>query len=151
MNDRNRDENTRRITLFETCVNLGDLDLLDELVSSDYVGLQGGRGPAGFKEIVVGLRTAFPDIRDTIEDSIAEDDKIAVRWTWSGTHQGAFRTFGPIGETVLNTGAGIFRLEAGTIVAAALDTDRRGFLQQAGALPADIATALPAALAAAKP
>jgi len=152
MNDRNRDENTRRITaLFETCFNLGDLGLLDELVSPDYVGPQGARGPAGFKEIVVGLRTAFPDIRYTIEDIVAEDDKIAVRWTWSGTHQGAFRAFGPTGKTVLNSGTGIFRLKAGTIVAAALETDRLGFLQQLGALPADIATAPPAALAAGKP
>jgi predicted ester cyclase len=151
MNDRIRDENIRRITtLFETCFNLGDLGLLDELVSPDYVGPQGGRGPAGFKEIVVGLRTAFPDIRYTLEDIVAENDKVAVRWTWSGTHQGAFRAFGPTGKTVSNTGAGIFRLKAGTIVAAALETDRLGFLQQVGA-PADIAAAPPPALAAAKP
>ena len=152
MTDRVRDENKRRITtLFETCFNAGDLGLLGELVSPDYVGPQGSRGPAGFKEIVVGLRTAFPDIHYTIEDIVAEDDKVAVRWTWSGTHQAAFRAYGPTGKAISNTGAGMFRLTAGTIVAAALETDRLGFLQQVGAVPADIATAPPPALAAAKP
>ena len=152
MTDRARDENKRRITtLFESCFNVGDLGLLDELVSPDYVGPQGGRGPAGFKPIVVGLRTAFPDIHYKIEDIVAEGDKVAVRWTWSGTHQAAFRAVGPTGKAVSNTGAGIFRLKAGTIVAAALETDRLGFLQQVGAVPADIATAPPPALAAAKP
>jgi len=90
-----------------------DLGLLGELVSPDYVGPQGSRGPAGFTEIV-GLRIAFPDIHYTIEDIVAEDDKVAVRWTWSGTHQAGFRSFGPTGKAVSNTGAGIFRLKAGT-------------------------------------
>ena len=151
MTDHVRDENKRRITtLFETCFNVGDLGLLGELVSPDYIGPQGRRGPAGFTEIVVGLRTAFPDIHYTIEDIVAEDDKVAVRWTWSGIHEAAFRTFGPTGKAVSNTGAGIFRMKGGTIVAAALETDRLGFLQQVGAVPADIATAPPPAPAAAK-
>ena len=151
MTDRIRAENKQRITtLFETCFNAGDLGLLDELVSPDYVGPQGSRGPAGFKETVVGLRTAFPDIHYTIEDIVAEDDKVAVRWTWSGTHQAGFRSFGPTGTAVSNTGAGIFRLTAGTIVAAALETDRLGFLQQVGAVPADIGLAPPPARAAVK-
>ena len=147
-----RDDNKRCVTtLFETCFNAGDLGLLDELVSPEYVGPRGTRGPAGFREIVVGLRTAFPDIHYTIEDILADGDKVAVRWTWSGTHQAAFRAFGATGKAVSNTGTGIFRLRAGTIVGAVLETDRLGFLQQVGAVPAAIAAVPPATVATATP
>src|SRR6266540_2027654 len=53
------DQNKRDVTnLFETCFNLGDLGLLDRLVSPDYVGVQGAKGPAGFRG--VGERAAEP-------------------------------------------------------------------------------------------
>jgi steroid delta-isomerase-like uncharacterized protein len=141
MPDPTRDDNKRNVAkLFENCFNLGDLGVLDELISPEYVGVQGARGPAGFKEIVVGLKSAFPDIHYTVEDVVAENDKVAVRWHWSGTHQAPFRSFPATHKAVSNTGTGIFRLEGGKIVAATLETDRLGFLQQVGAVPADVLT-----------
>jgi len=128
-----RNENKRNVDqLFETCFNRGDLGLLDELVSPDYVGLQGERGPAGF-----GLRNAFPDIHYTVEEVVAENDKVAVRWHWSGTHEAPFRAFPASHHKVSTTGAGIFRFRDGKIVAATLETDRLGFLQQVGVVPPD--------------
>jgi len=139
MSDRDRDENRRRVEkLFETGFNQGDLAVLDELVSPDYVGAQGEKGPAGFRGIAVGLRAAFPDIHYTLDDEIAEGDRVAVRWHWTGTHKGQFRTYPPTGKVLTNTGAAIFRLKDGKIVAASLETDRLGFLMQVGALPPDI-------------
>jgi predicted ester cyclase len=139
MTDSITNENKRGVDrLFKGCFNRGDLSLLDELVSPDYVGAQGDRGPAGFKGIVVGLRTAFPDIHYTLDDVVAEADKVAVRWRWSGTHEGVFRAFPATHKTVSNTGAGIFQFRGGQIVAASLETDRLGFLQQIGAVPPDV-------------
>jgi steroid delta-isomerase-like uncharacterized protein len=139
MTDTTRDENRRSIgRLFETCFNQGDMSLIDELVGPEYVGPQGGTGPAAFKGIVVGLRNAFPDIHYTVDDTVAENDKVAVRWHWTGTHKAAFRTFPATGKVTTNTGTGIFQLRGGKIVAATLETDRLGFLQQVGAIPQDV-------------
>ena len=138
MPDTIRDENKRNIDrLFEGCFNHGELGLLEELVSPEYVGLQGDRGPAGFKGIVVGLRTAFPDIHYTVEDVVAENDKVAVRWHWTGTHEAPFRTFPASHHKVSSTGAGIFQFRDGKIITATLETDRLGFLQQVGVVPPD--------------
>jgi len=138
MPDATREDNKRKIEqLFDTCFTRGDLDLLDVLVSPEYVGAQGDRGPAGFKGIVVGLRTAFPDIRYTVDEVVAEGDKVAVRWHWSGTHAAAFRTYPATQKTVSNSGAGIFRFRTGQIIATTIETDRLGFLQQIGAVPTD--------------
>jgi len=138
MTDATREENKRHIQrLYDTCFNQGDLGVLDQLVSPDYVGPLGERGPDGFKKIVVGLRTAFPDIHYTVDDVVAEDDKVAVRWHWTGTHEAAFRVFPATHKKLSTTGAGIFKFGGGKIVAATLETDRLGFLQQVGAVPSD--------------
>jgi steroid delta-isomerase-like uncharacterized protein len=135
MSDPTRDENRRSVErLFET-FNHGDLRPLDELVSPDYAGPQGGKGPAGFRVVILGLREAFPDLHYTIDDAVSEHDRVAVRWHWTGTHEAPFRGFPATGRAVTNSGAGIFRLEGGKIVAAALETDRLGFLEQIGAVP----------------
>jgi len=133
-----RNDNKRTIEkLFET-FNHDDLRPLDELVSAEYVGPQGGTGPAGFRTVTVGLRTAFPDLHYTLDDLLAEKDEVAVRWHWTGTHQGAFRNYAPTGKAVLNNGIAIFRLQGGKIVAGSLETDRLGFLQQIGAVPENV-------------
>jgi predicted ester cyclase len=129
------DENQRQVReLFET-FNHDDLSPLDRLVAPDYLAPQGGRGPAGFRQIIVGLRGAFPDLRYTIDDVVAQGDKVAVRWHWTGTHRGPFRGFAATGAPVSNSGNGIFRCSGGKIVAADIETDRLGFLEEIGAVP----------------
>jgi steroid delta-isomerase-like uncharacterized protein len=135
MSAETRDENKRSVEkLFDT-FNQGDLATIDGLVSPEYVGPQGDKGPAGFRAVVVGLRNAFPDLHYTVDELVAEGDRVAVRWHWTGTHRGQFRVFPATGKPVTNPGVGIFRLEHGKIVAAMLETDRLGFLQQIGAVP----------------
>ena len=136
MSDQEQNKQSVR-RLFET-FNQGDLDTVDELVGPGYVGAQGERGPEGFKVVVRGLRTAFPDLHYTIDEIVAEGDRVAVRWHWTGTHQGPFRVFPATGRSVSNSGAGIFQVSGGKIVAATLETDRLGFLEQIGAVPANI-------------
>jgi len=152
MSTETQDENKRHVEkLFDDCFSRGELSLLEELVSPDYVNAQGERGPAGFRGITVGLRTAFPDIHYTLDDLVAESDKVAVRWHWSGTHRGQFRTFPPTGKAVTNAGSGIFRFKDGKIVAAAIDTDRLGFLQQIGVIPEGVGGGPPRPAATATP
>jgi len=133
-----QEDNKQKVrTLFAT-FNDGDLAAIDALVGPEYVGAQGDRGPAGFRAVVVGLRSAFPDLHYTIDDLIAEGDQVAIRWHWTGTHRAPFRAFAATGKEVSNTGAGIFRLANGKIVSAVLETDRLGFLEQIGAVPPNV-------------
>jgi len=142
MTDQTRDENRRNVErLFDTGINQGDLTLIDQLLAPDYVGPQGEKGPAAFRGIVVGLRTGFPDIHYTLDDVVADSDKVAVRFHWTGTHKGQFRTHPATGKAIRNTGAGMFHFRDGKIVAVDLETDRLGFLQQVGALPVSLGAA----------
>ena len=127
-------------TLFEDCFSRGKLELLERLVSPDYlpdhVGARGARGQAGF-QFIVGLRAAFPDLHYHLDDLIATDDRVAVRWHWTGTHLGAFRGIAASQKAISNSGSGIFRLREQKIVGSALETDRLGFLQQLGVVAPD--------------
>jgi steroid delta-isomerase-like uncharacterized protein len=133
-----QDDNRQRVESLFATFNDGALDRLDDLVAAEYVGPRGDKGPAGFRELVVGLRTAFPDLHYTIDDLVADDDRVAIRWHWTGTHEGPFRGFAPTHKAVTSPGMAIFRLENHKIVAGALETDRLGFLQQIGVVPANI-------------
>jgi steroid delta-isomerase-like uncharacterized protein len=85
----------------------------------------------------VGLRTAFPDIRYTVEDLIAEGDRVAIRWRWSGTHRAPFRGIPVSQKQVSDSGIAIYRFQDGRIVQTWLETNRLGFLQQIGVVPPD--------------
>jgi predicted ester cyclase len=130
-------ETNKRIVrrLFEEAFNQDRGELVDELVAAEYVDAAGERGPGAFKQVMARLHAAFPDIRYTVEDILGEGDEVAIRWHWSGTHRGVFRGIAPTEKAFTNTGAAIFRLQAGKVVAAALETDRLGFLQSIGLVP----------------
>ena len=126
---------------FEEAINHRDLRLLNDLMSEDYVGAFGEKGPAGFQAQITGLLDAFPDIHYTIDELIADGDKVAVRWTWKGTHKAAFTTIPATGRSVTNGGMGIYEFRNGKIVNIHLLTDRLGFLQQLELVPANPAAA----------
>jgi steroid delta-isomerase-like uncharacterized protein len=126
---------------FEKVFSQGDLDLVDELVAADYVGHPSGpeetvRGPQGVKEYIGRLREGVPDLALTIEDQIADGDKVATRWTARGTHDGELLGAGPTGRTATVTGITIQRLGAGgRIVEGWTSWDMLGMLQQLGIAP----------------
>lgn len=126
-------------SLYEDCINPGRLDALAQLVADDYVGPRGERGPAGFASVIAGLRAGFPDIHFTIDDLIAEADRVTVRWSWHATHGGTFVSpfgrFPATGKQVTNTAIAIYRLADHKIVGAWLESDRLGALLQIGAVP----------------
>lgn len=119
--------------------NEGNLDLVDEIFS-DYASHQPDgsvleRSPEDVKRFMGEFRSAFPDFHTTIEDQIAEDDKVVTRWTMRGTHEGEFRGIAPTGKQISVTGIGIFRFSDGKVVESWDNFDQLGMMQQLGAVP----------------
>ncbi len=80
--------------------NAGDLDAADELVHSDYTVPGVGRGSEAAQSNVAAFRAAFPDLERTIEEMVAEGDRVAMRTPLRGTHRGAFRGIAPTDKRV---------------------------------------------------
>jgi steroid delta-isomerase-like uncharacterized protein len=93
------------------------------------------RGQAGFKQFLTGFHAAFPDADTTIEDVIAEGDKVAIRWTLRGTHQGELLGIPATGKPVTVPGITIYRIVGGKIVEERGEEDGLGLLQQLGVVP----------------
>ena len=125
-------ETVRRV--YEECFNQGNTELLAELVAPEFIGGQGERGPAGFAATIAGLRRGFPDIHFTVEDLIAEGERIAARWTWRGTHAGPFQGFAATHKPITNTGIVIFQLRDGQLLSSRSEVDRLSVLQQLGVI-----------------
>lgn len=123
--------------LYEEGFNRGRLEIVDEMVSPRLVtaGPRGGTGPAGFKANAMQLRTAFPDVHFTVHETICESDRIAVYWTWTGTHRGAFAGVPATNKPVRQEGMVMYRFEGGQIVESRVIFDRLGVFQQLGAAP----------------
>jgi steroid delta-isomerase-like uncharacterized protein len=126
---------------FEEAWNRNQLDVLDDIVADNYVnhdpavpGLP--PGPDGLKAIMAGFRAAFPDLHFSIEDQIADGDKVATRWTMRGTHVGEFMGVPPSGKQIITTGMQIERVVDGQIVEHWRKSDDLGLMQQLGALAA---------------
>jgi len=127
--------------LLEEAFNAGRLDVTEELVASDYVGHDPSlpeevRGPAGVKELIAGYRAAFPDIRVTFEDQIAEGDLVVTRWRATGTHEGELMGIPATGKQATVTGITIDRIADDLIVESWHNWDTLGLMQQLGAIPA---------------
>lgn len=121
--------------------NRGNLELVngifDRYVSHQPDGHTEERGPEDVKRFIGEFRAAFPDFRSTVEDQIAEGDRVVTRWTMRGTHQGEFRGIAPTGKQITVTGIGIFRFsEEGKVVESWDSFDQLGMLQQLGVIPA---------------
>ena len=113
------------------------LSVIDDLVAPDFVGheMPAGTppGPEGFRQFYARLRSAFPDLRYTIDDLLAEGDKVVVRWTWSCTHAGVFRGIVPTGRRATVTGMAIYRLAGGKIVERWVELSMHRLLQELSA------------------
>lgn len=122
----------------------GDLDALDDLVAVDLVDHDPyapfpGEGLEGVKKQAAMYRDAFPDLRFTIEDQIAEGDLVVTRWTGTGTHEGALMGFEPTGKESGVTGIGIDRFANGKVVETWSNWDTLALMQNIGAVPTEAA------------
>jgi steroid delta-isomerase-like uncharacterized protein len=115
----------------------GDADVLDEVIAPDFVHHAPGLPPdlEGFKQVLHMLRAAFPDMRFTVEDLIAEGDKVVDRATWQGTHQGEMMGISPTDNSVTVTEMHVSRIADGKIVERWGQTDMLSMMQQLGAVP----------------
>jgi steroid delta-isomerase-like uncharacterized protein len=122
----------------EDVINKQDLSVLEKDISPNYVdhsALPGfSPGLVGAKAMLSMIHGAFPDLRATIEDSIAEGDKVVVRKSWNGTHEGEFMGIPPTGKRVSFEGIVIWRIEGGQIAERWAAIDRLSLMEQLGAL-----------------
>jgi steroid delta-isomerase-like uncharacterized protein len=121
-------------------INTASEKLAEELISPDAVFHVPGRpepmrGPAGYLAIIGMMRGGFPDIQWTLEEVIAEGDKVAARFTMRGTHRGAFFGVPPTGKTIAVQAMNFYRLSGGQFVEERGQPDLLGLLQQIGAVP----------------
>ena len=125
---------------FARLFNHGELALVDELVSADFLNHDAPpdapRGPAGLRYMVMMLRTAFPDLHYATEEMIAEDDKVVARTTLRGTHLGPFMGIPPTGRQFVQAQIHILRFANGKAVEHRALRDDLGMLQQLGVIPA---------------
>lgn len=134
------EENKELIRRWLGAIHTHDPDVADTFLAPDYVGHFGGpepvRGREGWKNLVGEFITGFPDGQGTLEDIVAEGDRVMVRETWRGTHLGMFANTPPTGRKVAFQGIAISRIAGGQIVEEWVELDEFGLLQQIGAIPA---------------
>ncbi len=125
--------------LFVEALNQGNLAVVDELISPDYLAhtpLGGApHGPGGLKWLIAMFRTAFPDLHCTVNDEIGEADQFAAHWTIRGTHQGFFMGNAPTGWQVDVQAMTFGRIANGQIIEDWTLVDQMGILQQLGLVP----------------
>ena len=125
---------------YEEVWNRGNLDYLDQVIPPDHIFRIPGfmPGPFGrkeFRQLVATYRTAFPDVHFTIDDQIAEGDRVVHRWTAQGTHLCELTGIPPTGKRMTVTGIGIGRFEGGRLVEGWDEWDAVGLLRQIGVIP----------------
>jgi steroid delta-isomerase-like uncharacterized protein len=131
--------------LIERSWNDGDFAMMDELVARDAVDhdpampaeLRELRGPQLFKTVIAMYRSAFPDLRFVVDDTIASGDKVVLRWHAEGTHRGPMQGLAPTGARGTVTGISIDRWQDGRIVESWTQWDNLGLARQLGAAPAE--------------
>jgi predicted ester cyclase len=112
---------------FEEVHNQRAYAVMDEIFGSAW-------DLVGYKQFLVALHQAFPDLQFTIDDQIIAGDKVVTRWTWQGHHQGTYASpLGSIaatGRAVSGTGITIDRIEGQRIIDRWFEADTLGLLQQ---------------------
>ncbi len=121
----------------EEVYNKKDIDVLDEIIDENIInhwwkpeinGLQ------IIKEYISKNLVAFPDVKFTVEDQIAEGDKVVTRVSFTATHKGEFRGIAPTGKKVKVTGVIIFKITNGKIAETWAEMDALSWMQQLGVI-----------------
>ncbi len=112
-----REANKAVIRRWYDAENAKDLSSIDEIVAPDFIDhTHQLRGVEAYKRYIGVFIQAFPDFHETIEDIVAEGDKVWVRFTFTGTHTGEYRGLAPTGKTITVTAVDIFRVIDGKVV-----------------------------------
>jgi hypothetical protein len=118
----------------EEVLGKGRFDMMGELAAPHYLdhNLPPGVTP---QQSIGAVRAGFPDLRVTIDDRIAEGDKVVTRWTIHGTHTGNLFGMPPTGQAMTMTGISIYRIAEGKMVEGWVQYDQLGMMQQLGLAP----------------
>ncbi len=127
--------------LYEEVWNKRKLDVIKEIISPSHAlhapNISGSSiGPEAYKRNVLVFLAGYPDLHWTIEDTIAEKDKVVACWTISGTHKGDFMGIAATNKKVSVDGITIHHLAGGKIMDSHSNWDALGMMQQLGAVPA---------------
>ncbi len=136
----NVEANKATMKKFVEFINTASEQLAAELIAEDAVFFVPGRpdplrGPAGYMSIIGMMRSGFPDITWTLDETIAEDDRLAARFTMRGTHQGSFFGVPPSGKKIEVRAMNFYRFSNGQFVEEFGQPDLLGLMQQIGAIP----------------
>jgi predicted ester cyclase len=125
---------------YDEFFNGGNLDIADEIIAPDcplYFGnMFMGTGPEAFKQTRAMMYAGFPDLHLTIEEMVAEGEKVAERLSARGTHEGEFMDVSPTGKRAEWQGQAIFHISEGKVLECRGMPDMLGLMQQIGAVPA---------------
>ncbi|PAZ14802.1 hypothetical protein CLM62_17815 [Streptomyces sp. SA15] len=131
--------NVRKGRVIETWAaawDRGEVDALDSLLSADYrrrsSPKEEGQSLTEFKASILAARSAFPDLVTTIDEIVAEGDRMAVRWHSSGRHEGSFLGVPPTNRSVEVDGATFARFEGDLVVEEFVTWDPRSLLAAIG-------------------
>ena len=127
------EENKAIVRRWIEAYNKRNLDF-DEFIAPDYVDHTNKVGREGLKQLfAMGLK-AFPDWHETIEDIIAEGDKVWVRLSYTGIHKGEFMGFPPTGKKIASKAVDIYRIVNGKLAEYWNVTDNVDIFKQIGAI-----------------
>ncbi len=124
--------------IIEEAINKGNLAVVDELIAPSYVlhnPVMELKGPEGFRQYITTVRTAFPDYHFAIDDIVAEGDKVALRFTFTGTHKGNLPDIAPTGKQVTQIEALFYRFAGGKLLEAWQYSNLLALYQQLGISP----------------
>lgn len=123
----------------EEAINQGNTDAANDFCHEDVVEQVPfpGQGPGveGIKDVIRAMLAGFPDMHWTIEEQVAEGDKVVTRFEWTGTHEGEFLGVPATGRRVRVWGVVIDRLEGGKIKDTRMIMDMLGMMMQLGVVP----------------
>jgi steroid delta-isomerase-like uncharacterized protein len=126
--------------LYDELFSKWNFAVVDEVFAAEFVshdmppGLP--RGPEGVRQFYAGIRAGLPDVKLTVEDMVAEGDKVVVRWRAAATHQGTFLGVPPTGKPVSFSGMATYRLADGKVVERWVEVGLLGVAEQLRASPA---------------
>ena len=103
------EENKAVVCRFIEAYNKRKLHLIDDFVSPNYVDHSNNVGREGLKQLIAMGLNAFPDWNETVEDIIAEGDKVWVRLSYTGTHKGDFMGLSPTDKKITSKSVDIYR------------------------------------------
>ena len=127
--------------MYEEVWNKRRLEVAGELIARSHAvqlfdAADSGVGPEAYARNVTQFVRAFPDLKFTVVDMVAERDKVVALWNISGTHKGEFRGIAATGKRISVDGITISQLAEGKIMDSYVSLDMWSMMQQLGAIPA---------------